>query len=272
MPDRLLAEVVYMGSGNDGLGRIEQDPIGEDIMASKGASMRARLFVLAAGFIFTTYLCGIGKLLAQDATYEFKGNSLGMTLEEFKRQHFSGYVYYDKKGNLTKEGKKNAIQTATPVCTDSPALLSQPYMRANLGSDEVACPEDHPQFAGQRLAEVSYRFYKGRLFQIQIQFNSSGYSNVKEAFIAKYGPVTETEYKDYQNGFGAHWQGELSTWRRGTQMIEVMEGPDTGPGQEGCDFRSPSTGDCLVPKLDASAILRDNSLMPSTTPSAKPDF
>ena len=59
--------------------------------------MRARSFVLAAGFIFTTYLCGIGKLLAQDATYEFKGNSLGMTLEEFKRQHFSGYVYYERR-------------------------------------------------------------------------------------------------------------------------------------------------------------------------------
>ena len=35
MPDRLLAEVVHMGSGNDGLGRIEQDPLGGSTMASE---------------------------------------------------------------------------------------------------------------------------------------------------------------------------------------------------------------------------------------------
>jgi len=197
-----------------------------------------------------------------------------MTLEEFKRQNFSGYVYYDKKGNLTKEGKKNAIQTARPVCTDSPALLSQPYMRENLGPDEIVCPEENPQFAGQLFAKVRYRFYKGRLFQIESQFGSSGYSQVKEAFIAKYGPVTETGFKDYQNGFGARWQGEISIWRHGSQAIVVMEGPDNGPGQESCDYRDPeiASGRCLLPKLDASAILRDNNLAPPTTPSTKPDF
>jgi hypothetical protein len=233
--------------------------------------MRARLFVLAAGFIFTAYLCGISKLLAQDVAYAFKGNSLGMTLDEFKRQNSSGYVYYDKKGNLTKAGKKDAIQVATPVCTDSTVFSAQPNVKANLGPDEVACPEEHPQFAGQSFAEVSYRFYKGRLFQIQIQFNSSGYFQVKEAFVAKYGSVSETGHMDYQNGFGAHWQGETSIWRHGTQAIVVMEGPDNGPGQDGCDFRNTETGKCLVPKFDASAVLRDKSLTPST-PSAKPDF
>jgi len=231
--------------------------------------MRMRLFVLAAGLIFSAYLCDNGKLFAQDAAYAFKGNSLGMTLDEFKKQNFSGYVYYDKKGNLTKAGKKNAIQAATPVCTDD---ATQVDMRVNLGPDEVVCPEGNPRFAGQFFAQVRYRFYKGRLFQIESQFGSSGYSHVKEAFIAKYGPVTETGYKDYQNGFGAHWQGETSIWRHGTQMIAVTEGPDNGPGQDGCDFQNTETGKCLVPKLDASAILRDNSLMPPTTPSAKPDF
>ena len=240
--------------------------------------MRARLFVLAAGFIFTAYLCGIGKLLAQDAAYEFKGNSLGMTLEEFKRQHFSGYVYYDKKGHLTKPGKKDAVQLAMPICTDSPVLAADWILtssfwpdKGTLLPDEVVCPEGDPKFAGQFFAKVRYLFYKGRLFHIESIFGSSGYSQVKEAFIAKYGPVNETRYSDYQNGFGAHWQGEISIWHHGTQEIEVKEGPDNGPGQDGCDSDSIVSGICVSPKLNASAILRDNSLMPHTTPSAKLD-
>ena len=35
MSDSILAEVIHLGSGNDGLGRIEQDPLGESAMASE---------------------------------------------------------------------------------------------------------------------------------------------------------------------------------------------------------------------------------------------
>jgi hypothetical protein len=231
--------------------------------------MRAYLFVGAVAFVGSTFHCFSESLLGQEAPYSFKGNSLGMTLQEFKKQNFQGYVYYDKKGNLTKAGKKNAIQVPTPVCTDDP---TQADMRVNLGPGEVVCPEANPQFAGQRIAQVRYRFYKERLFQIESQFGSSGYIQVKQAFVAKYGPVAETGQKDFQNGFGAHWLGEISFWQQDSQVIVVSEGPDNGPGQDGCDFQDTATGNCLVPKLDASAIFRDNSLMPSAKPGAKVDF
>jgi hypothetical protein len=231
--------------------------------------MRQCLFVVAAGLVCSVCLCGGGRLFAQETTYTFKGNSLGMTLEDFKKQNFHGYVYYDKKGNLTKPGKKGAIQEPTPDCTDNPVLPAA--MRVNLDPDEVVCPEQDPEFAGLRYAQVRYRFYKGRLYQIESQFRSSGYFQVKAAFISKYGSVSETRSMDYQNGFGAHWQGEVSIWRDGSEAIVVMEGPDNGPGQDDCDFRSPDSGNCLVPKTNASAVLRDNSLAPAKAV-AKPDF
>ncbi len=231
--------------------------------------MRPCLFVAAVGLVCSVCLCG-RRLSAQEAGYTFKGNSLGMTLDDFKKQNFHGFVYYDKKGNLTKADKKGAIQTATPVCTDNPSrLAAQPNLRVNLVPDEEICPEDNPGFAGV-YAQVQYVFYKGRLFQIQCQFASSAYAQVKEAFIAKYGPVDETQYSNYQNGFGANWHGEISMWRTGSQSIEVVEGPDNGPGQDDCIFRADS-GKCLVPKTDGSALLMDDSLAPTKAP-AKPDF
>jgi hypothetical protein len=233
--------------------------------------MRQCLFVVAAGFVCSVGLFGGGRLSAQE-NYTFKGNSLGMTLDDFKKQNFHGYVYYDKKGNLTKGGKKGAIQTATPVCTDNPLRLAgQPNLRVNLVADEEICPEDSPQFAGQIFALVQYVFYKGRLFQIESHFPSSGYTAVRDAFVMKYGPVDERRYSDYQNGFGANWQGEVSIWRKGSQTIVVMEGPDNGPAQDGCYYQSPDSGKCLVPKTDASAILRDDSMAPATS-SPKADF
>jgi hypothetical protein len=36
MPDCILAEVIHLGSGNDGLGRIEQDALGASTMAADG--------------------------------------------------------------------------------------------------------------------------------------------------------------------------------------------------------------------------------------------
>ncbi len=233
--------------------------------------MRQCLQVMAAGLVCSVCLCDGGRMSAQETAYTFKGNSLGMTLEDFKKQNFHGYVFYDKKGNLTKEGKKGAIQVASPVCTDSAAFAEDPGERVNLVPDEVVCPEDRPQFAGQRFVQVRYRFYRGYLFQIESQFGSSGYPQVKAAFIEKYGPLSEMRSMDYQNGFGASWTGEVSIWRQRNQTIVVTEGPDNGPGQDGCDYRSPDSGDCLVPKLDATAILRDNSVAPAKT-AAKPDF
>ena len=234
--------------------------------------MRGSLLLGGIALVCSACHCRGVSLLAQGAPYSFKGNSLGMTLDEFKKQNFHGYVYYDKKGNLTKAGKKNALPVATPVCTDSPVLSAQPAVRANLDPDEAICPEENPGFAGLWYAQVRYRFFKGRLYQVESTFGSADYPQAKEAFIAKYGPVNETRQMDYENSFGARWQGEVSLWRHGSEAIVMMEGPDNGPGQDRCLVRKPTSGDCLVPKPDASAVLRDDALAPPAKPAAPADF
>ena len=87
--------------------------------------MRAYLFVGAVAFVCSTFHCVSGSLLGQEGPYSFKGNPLGMTLQEFKKQNFQGYVYYDKKGNeLTHQGSSMSFDA--PPGSPPTGLIDHP--------------------------------------------------------------------------------------------------------------------------------------------------
>jgi hypothetical protein len=48
---------------------------------------------------------------------------------------------------------------------------------------------------------------------------------------SKYGEPDHLANADYQNGFGAHWHGEVTTWSKPGISIAVSEGAGNGPGQ-----------------------------------------
>lgn len=192
--------------------------------------------------------------------YTFKGNRLGMTLDEFRQKNLSGYEYYTRDGSIVKAGTRGSIKIAKPICTDSEYFTGDPTLAAKLASDEVVCPDESPEFAGLDYANLRYRFYKGKLYEVEAFFNSSGYEKVKNSFVAKYGPVSTTSKQDFHNDQGAHWQGEASTWRNGSQSIVLTEGPDNGPGHDTAKFRT-----------NAGAVIRDDDLAPKAK-APKVDF
>jgi hypothetical protein len=216
-----------------------------------GEFMRYRLFAASCGVAMLLSLAYSPRAGAQAQGYSFKGNRLGMTLDDFKRQNFSGYEYYTREGSVVKAGTKNAIQVAKPICSDSEFYTGSSALAAKLDPEEIVCPDENPEFAGLEYSILRYRFYKGLLYEVEALFNSSGYDKVKNSFVAKYGPAGATSQQDFKNAAGAQWKGEVLTWRQGPQSIVLTEGPDNGPGQSNSKFRT-----------NASAVIKDEDRAP----------
>jgi hypothetical protein len=213
--------------------------------------MRYRVFAALCGLAMLCSLAGGARVEAQAQGYSFKGNRLGMTLDEFKKQNFSGYEYYTREGSVVKAGTKNAIQVAKPICSDSEYYTGSSALAAKLDPDEIVCPDENPEFAGLEYSILRYRFYKGLLYEVEALFNSSGYDKVKNSFIARYGQAGATSRQDFKNAAGAQWKGEVLTWRQGSQTIVLTEGPDNGPGGSDAKFRT-----------NASAVIKDEDRAP----------
>ena len=197
----------------------------------------------------------------------FKGNYLGMSLDEFKQQNVGEHVFLNTGKPRWNGGpdKKFNKEVPTPLCTDE--YRGFPGDNQNLAPDEVLCnvaPGEINQaalrFGGIRAAVMLYRFNNKKLYQIEISFSSGDYLAVKSAFFQKYGQPTKLTTLAYQNGYGANWQGEVSIWNAGNQTIVATEGSGNGPAQ---NPSSPTTG--------AGVVFSDTANQPASS-ARKPDF
>ncbi len=170
--------------------------------------------------------------------FTFKGNYLGMSLQEFKTKN-AGESVFINTGKAKWNGradKKYNLEVPTPLCTDQyHGFLGDP---GNEAPGEVFCnpsPGDRNQsalqFAGLQAGSMFYRFLGGRLYEIEIHLTSHDFADVKAAFTQKFGAPTRTTAESYQNGFGATWTGEVCHWKSGSQAIALTEGSGNGPGQ-----------------------------------------
>ncbi len=164
----------------------------------------------------------------QTSAYAFKGNTLGMSLADFKVANNQGTVYINT-GKPNWRGKADPKLTQavpTPLCTDVYDGLQWP-VTAEEG--EVLCNASPGAInaQGRRISgvdamSVTYHFYHQQLAKISIVFSTANYSQIRSAFVAKYGEPSSLSTRQFQNGFGARWEAELTVWRKGKQASLTM--------------------------------------------------
>jgi hypothetical protein len=78
---------------------------------------------------------------------------------------------------------------------------------------------------------VAYLFLNARLYKVVIMGNPEVFTNLKDAFTSRFGEPAATSSDEYQNAFGARWQGANLAWTKGSQAITLHEGSGNGPAQ-----------------------------------------
>jgi hypothetical protein len=135
-----------------------------------------------------------------------------------------------------RQDKKKTMEVPTPFCTDT--MHEFPGDDGDLEPGEVLCnpapaPVNHRYrtFAGIEALQIIYRFYRGKLYSINITIPAGDYQIVRSAFIQKYGSNFTAHSQGFQNAFGASWSGEVLSWQRNNQFLVMVEGSGNGPGQ-----------------------------------------
>jgi hypothetical protein len=188
--------------------------------------------------LMTTVLFAMAATLsAQMPSYTFKGNSLRMSLAEFKATNSKGTVYINT-GKPNWRGKPDSRLTQavpTPLCSDTYGGLPWPSAPV---PGEVLCNispgainPDGKVVAGFVVESVTYHFFENKLAAITMDFAPAVYEKIRSAFAEKYGKPSKVVHEDFQNGFGANWQGEVALWEQGTENVLLREGSGNGPAQ-----------------------------------------
>jgi hypothetical protein len=79
---------------------------------------------------------------------------------------------------------------------------------------------------------VAYQFLNGKLYKVTISCWSRVFAKLEEAFETKYGQPTATSTENFQNAYGARWNGANFAWTKGSQVITLHEGSGNGPAQD----------------------------------------
>jgi len=220
---------------------------------------------------FVLVLCG--KLCGQSTAsvgrpFDFKDVHLGMQLSEFKVVMAGDTVWVNtgKPNIFGHASKKYNKQVPTPLCTDT--MREFPGDIPDLKDGEVLCNpspgyanQDRLTVMGLQLESAIYRFYKSRLYEIDITASPSLFEVLQYGFRTKYGAPRSATTSSYQNGFGASWTGQNLYWERGRESIIFTEGPGNGPGQSAATEPHPS-----------SAMFLDADLQPPPEKPAPLDF
>lgn len=163
--------------------------------------------------------------------FEFKGDVLGETLQEFRTKHDAILAV----PQVYKKVDRRRTALHFPQCTDdpevvkdwlTPSTLTHQWTEEETRAGVIKCiATREPQtVAGARLAqEVVYRFFQGRLYSIRIQTDRSDYAVVRDAFIAKYGKPDSTETVNLANALGGVLTGERVMWVNSVSAISIGE-------------------------------------------------
>jgi hypothetical protein len=197
--------------------------------------------------------------------YTFQGASIGMSLGDFKKLKAGDSVMGDFQEPNSKGKLKNVRRAVpTPICSDT---MGGPTAFQFAEPGEVICDVHagdlyRPDLAvaGFYVDSILFKFFNDKLERIEMQFAGFAYSGIADAFREKYGPPSSESKESQENGFGATWQSEVLTWKKGSEIIFINEGPGNGPGQ---DNRKPKT---------ALAIIQDPTLTPKATAKSKVNF
>jgi hypothetical protein len=177
-------------------------------------------------------------------SFDFKGDAIGETLQQFKDRnaHTATYeVFFLDSDGDTREGSKLKIQL--PICTgdkeesnpdlDLPELkrseqevrlgiircVVTPHQQGKSGKDEWGYWSEFPTIADSKTLSSIYRFYKDKLYSIEITFAFTDYDRVTNALIAKFGMPRSKENRAYRSGSGTKLHDEVLVWKRKTSSL-----------------------------------------------------
>lgn len=142
--------------------------------------------------------------------YEFKGDKLGISLEEFKTK-YQRVIGSSEYPIITKEDQpwhRIANVVTVQVCYSS--IREEEKKHA-------------PTLAGIRSSSHRYMFVDSKLYHIVLVFPHSGFSEVEEAVTRTYGKSNSTTIDNYQNGFGAKFSGSRYNWDNTESTINLVE-------------------------------------------------
>jgi len=199
-----------------------------------------------------------GAAQSPNEAFSFKGNPLGMALEDFKAKN-PGKTWVNTGDPNRRMNKKLTQLVDTPLCTDHVRGFEGDNLP--LSGAEVLCNAspagtnaEGKILLGQQAAQVLYLFNSGKLYMIQVSILPRNFNLVTMALKQKYGEPVEGVPAGYQNGYGASWTGKELTWSRGSGRILASEGSGDGPAQDRSDPYNPSMimflDSSLAPKKD----------------------
>lgn len=122
--------------------------------------------------------------------YEFKGDQLGMRLEDFKKKYHRTVDGHDLPAPFTSESKPGQ---------EIDTLLAEPWhAKAGIVHCSIEFPFERlrgeviPTVAGVAVDLLLYRFVDGHLYRISAYFDTRNFDRIQSAVIDKYGePVKE---------------------------------------------------------------------------------
>lgn len=178
--------------------------------------------------IITLILASAGCFAQGVQPYDIKGDKLGMSLEEFKKHHYSFHA---------GSPKLHVPDSTGPFCTDradSEMFLSADeaaagvvscypawsVYRPGLANLNRATHAEAETLANVELQGIAFHFYKGQLFKIIVIFPAEGYDIMKVAFAEKFGAPVIIPH-ELQNAYGAKFDGEESNWTNGVSSIQM---------------------------------------------------
>jgi hypothetical protein len=174
--------------------------------------------------------------LKVSAPFDFHGDSLGEQWIDFQQRHAdTGTTCFGSEAILKTHALKvpeNLLAPRLPGMAFPPetGILScvvNPFMS---GEDVIVAAKNGAK--AQTLVgmpvETEFKFFGDKLFEISIQRHSgkfedqSAYALIMSAYTAKYGPPDATEPDTYENGFGATFHGETTTWLDPVRSFSIV--------------------------------------------------
>lgn len=173
------------------------------------------LIIMICAQAVTARACAVPQSTLPAAPYELKGDQLGMSLTDFKTKHYH-------------------LPEGDPKCSDDypPPQHAVVAIEVKYPPGVVACKiffpfEERPvpktTIANVPVSYQVFYFVDGKLFKIEIIFNEKDFEVVRAAFEDKYHSPAKSETKNYQNGFGASFEGKNLTWQNDASIIIMRQ-------------------------------------------------
>jgi hypothetical protein len=215
----------------------------------------ATALILTLGLSITTRC----QTTAPNTSFGLKGDVIGESLAEFRERNRATFA---EDGQMPNDPKIDYVYprcsgdiTIPPIGDDWGAYLRNLYTRYGNSPEynrfvtqsfldkeakdlsverlcKLAPVSKTPPYLTTTIAGVTgsleYTFkvdsdHVERLDEIYGKFDKTGYSQVRQAIVAKYGAPTSTKTKSYENKMGATFQGEMAYWEQPQSAIVLNE-------------------------------------------------